>query len=91
MRPATRERGNGRMALTVLKPTLETLGEDEAEAGNSNADLERERSRRGRESPMPSGGEGKGKKSPVPLKVRSSVLPMRQHIISLRGQSVGLV
>ena len=33
-RPATRERSNGRMALTVLKPKLATLGEgDEASSG----------------------------------------------------------
>ena len=69
-RPATRERGNGRMALTVLRPTLETLGEETPEAIEAAEEAARDRMRRG-ESSEPGGEEGGegAKRDPVPLKV----------------------
>ena len=69
-RPATRERGNGRMALTVLRPTLETLGEETPEAIEAAEEAARDRMRRG-ESSEPGGEEGgeAAKREPVPLKV----------------------
>lgn len=69
-RPATRERGNGRMALTVLKPTLETLGEEAEAGGEAAEEAARDRMRRG-ESPAPGDEAGEAKtREPVPLKVR---------------------
>ena len=75
-RPDTRERSNGRVALTVLKPkTLEALGEEAAEA-EAEATLREESSRRGGDSSEPASphkgsSEGDAKKggATVPLKV----------------------
>ena len=75
-RPDTRERSNGRVALTVLKPkSLEVLGEEVAEAEAETA-LREESSRRGGDasapaSPHKGASKGAAKKggATVPLKV----------------------
>ena len=89
-RPATRERGNGRMALTVLKPTLETLGEEVEADGEAAEEAARDRMRRG-ESLTPGGEAGKGKtRDPVPLKVGERAEALMLHITIGSGHCVRL-
>ena len=68
-RPCTRERSNGRMALTVLKPKLATLGEVE-EASGIAAEASGRSGVFGGETGTTSASEGGGRKNDtVSLKV----------------------